>query len=137
MRPADPSADGYVLALEEARRALDEQERAVAELRARAGTLVSAATIATSFLGAPFVADRRLGVASAVAICAFVLLSVATLTLLWSRWGVRVHAASCAHRRSVRPADRGRARRLPAGSVATSSSISTPARSAIAVGSRR
>jgi hypothetical protein len=86
MPSAEPAADGYVLALEEARRALDEQERAVAELRARAGTLISAATIATSFLGAPLVAGDHLGPASAVAVGAFVLQSLATLTLLWSRW---------------------------------------------------
>ena len=45
----------YQLAYDEARRRLDAQERAVDELRTRAGTLISAATIATSFLGARFV----------------------------------------------------------------------------------
>lgn len=84
--PVSPPIDGYALALEEARRALDEQERAVAELRSRAGTLISAATIATSFLGAPFVADRQLAAAGTIAIAAFVLLSLATLVLLSPRW---------------------------------------------------
>jgi hypothetical protein len=46
---ADP--DGYALAYDEAKRALDEQERVVAELRSRAGTLIAAAAITTSFLG--------------------------------------------------------------------------------------
>jgi hypothetical protein len=78
--------DGYALALEEARRALDEQDRAVAELRARAGTVISAATIATSFLGAPFVTAEDLGPATWIAIMAFVFLSFATLALLWPRW---------------------------------------------------
>jgi hypothetical protein len=77
---------GYALALEEARRALNEQERMVTELRARAGTLISAATIATSFLGAPFIAARHLGPASSAAAGAFVLLTFATLVLLWPRW---------------------------------------------------
>jgi hypothetical protein len=79
-------ADTYTLVLEEARRTLDEQERTVAELRARAGTLISAATIATSFLGAPFVMSGHLGPAASVAIAAFVLLSFATLATLWPRW---------------------------------------------------
>jgi hypothetical protein len=43
--------DAYRLAYEEARRALDEQERAVVELRSRAGQLIAAAAITTSFFG--------------------------------------------------------------------------------------
>lgn len=43
--------DAYLLAYEEARRALDEQERSVVELRARAGQLIAGAAITTSFFG--------------------------------------------------------------------------------------
>jgi hypothetical protein len=45
----DPGA--YQLAYDEAKRALDEQERAVFELRSRAGQLIAGAAIATSFFG--------------------------------------------------------------------------------------
>lgn len=49
-RPAaDPAS--YELAYEEAKRALEEQERAVSELRSRAGQLIAAAAITTSFFG--------------------------------------------------------------------------------------
>lgn len=43
--------EGYALAYEEAKRALEEQERVVAELRSRAGVLIGAAAITTSFFG--------------------------------------------------------------------------------------
>lgn len=76
---------GYALALEEGRRTLDEQERAVAEIRSRAGTLLSAAAIATSFLGSPLLTHGP-NVATWVAIGAFVGLTVATLRVLWPRY---------------------------------------------------
>ncbi len=38
-------AEGYALAYEEAKRALEEQERVVTELRSRAGVLIGAAAI--------------------------------------------------------------------------------------------
>ena len=85
MAQDDPSHPGYALALQEARRALDEQERAVADIRSRAGTLVSAAAIATSFLGGPSLARGALGVAGWIAIAAFVSVSIATLVILWPR----------------------------------------------------
>ena len=79
------TADGYALALEEARRALDEQERAVAQLSARAGTLLSAAAIATSFLGGTALSHDQVSVLSWVAIAAFVGLCVATVSILVPR----------------------------------------------------
>lgn len=85
MPQTDPSATGYALALEEARRALDEQERAVTDIRSRAGTLISAAAIATSFLGGPLLARAELGVAGWIAIVAFVAVSAATFVILWPR----------------------------------------------------
>ena len=42
-------AKSYELAFDEAGRALDAQERAVNELRSRAGVLIAAAAITTSF----------------------------------------------------------------------------------------
>lgn len=47
----DNQARGYELAFEEAGRALDAQERAVNELRSRAGVRMAAAAITTSFFG--------------------------------------------------------------------------------------
>ena len=44
--PAEPDlAEGYWLAFDEARRALEDQERSVEELRSRSGTLIAAAAI--------------------------------------------------------------------------------------------
>jgi hypothetical protein len=90
MHTADRAADGYVLALEEARRALDEQERAVAQLSTRAGLLISAAAIVTSFLGGPVVARNALDLAAWIAIGAFVGLAVATVAVLRPRRDVEV-----------------------------------------------
>ncbi|MGN6188382.1 MAG: hypothetical protein ACTHOE_05750 [Conexibacter sp.] len=85
MPPVDRAADGYALALDEARRALDEQERAVAQLSTRAGLLISAAAIVTSFLGGPVLARDALDVAGWIAIAAFVGLTIAALTILRPR----------------------------------------------------
>jgi hypothetical protein len=48
---SDPDPDAFRLAYEEARPGLDDQERAVVELRSRAGTLIAGAAITTSFFG--------------------------------------------------------------------------------------
>lgn len=77
-----PTADGYALALEEARRALDEQERAVAGLSSRAGTLLSAGAIATSFLGGVALSRGVVSVASWIAIAMFVAFCSTTLSIL-------------------------------------------------------
>jgi hypothetical protein len=47
----ESSGDGYALAYREARRGLEDQERSVVELRSRAGALIAAAAITTSFFG--------------------------------------------------------------------------------------
>lgn len=84
--PASQSAaDGYALALEEARRALDEQERAVGGLSARAGMLLSAAAIVTSLLGGPVLARGSLDVAAWIALAAFVALGASILSVLRPR----------------------------------------------------
>lgn len=62
--PSNDDADGYALALEEARRALDEQERTIAQLSVRAGMLLSGAAVATSLLGGPVLARGVLDVAA-------------------------------------------------------------------------
>lgn len=74
----------YQLAYEEARRALDEQERAVVELRGRAGQLVAAAAITTSFFGGQAL-HHRLDPMGWIAVGCFVALSLAVLAILWPR----------------------------------------------------
>jgi len=76
---------GYALAYREARRGLEDQERSVVELRARAGSLFAAAAIATSFFGAQTLARHDLDAAGWVAVGCFVLLSFAVLVMLWPR----------------------------------------------------
>jgi hypothetical protein len=64
---------------------LEDQERSVLELRARAGTLFAAAAIATSFFGAQTLARHDLDAAGWVVVGCFVLLSFAVLVMLWPR----------------------------------------------------
>jgi hypothetical protein len=81
----EASGAGYALAYREARRGLEDQERSVVELRARAGSLFAAAAIATSFFGSQTLTRHDAGVAGWVAIGCFVLLSLAVLVMLWPR----------------------------------------------------
>jgi len=85
----EASGAGYALAYREARQRLDDQERSVVELRARAGSLFAAAAITTSFFGAQTLARHDLDAAGWVAVGCFVLLSFAVLVMLWPRrdWG--------------------------------------------------
>jgi len=95
MSRTEPLADGYAIALEEARRALDEQERAVAHLSTRAGLVVSAAALVTSLLGAPVLAHGALDVAAWIAIAAFAGVAAAVLAILSPRreWEFALHPA--------------------------------------------
>lgn len=74
----------YELAFDEAGRALDSQERAVNELRARAGVLIAAAAITTSFFGSRAVSGE-LTTAGWCAISAFALVGMTVLVVLWPR----------------------------------------------------
>ena len=82
------------LAYVEAVRAVEEQSQVLANLQARAGTLLAAASLVTSFLG-----GRALGgsfhVWSGLRIAAFVGTSVLTIGVLWPRrhWRFDVSAA--------------------------------------------
>ena len=77
------AAPAYELAYEEARRALDGQERALAAFRTRAGIVLSAAAIVTSFLGGQAIGASGFTTLSWVAIAAFAVVGVATLCVLW------------------------------------------------------
>ena len=76
-------AGTYKLAFDEGGRALDAQERAVNELRSRAGVLVAAAAIATSFFGTRVATAGSLAVAAWCAITAFALVAASVLAILW------------------------------------------------------
>jgi hypothetical protein len=78
-------ARGYELAYDEARRGLDDQERVVSEMRARAGALIAAAAITTSFFGAQAIQESRVSVAAWIAIGCFVGVGLCVLAVLWPR----------------------------------------------------
>ena len=78
---ADP--ESYALAYDEAKRALEEQERVVVELRSRAGTLIAAAAITTSVLSGRILSGHHVHPLTWIAIGCFVLLGVTLLILLW------------------------------------------------------
>ena len=84
MAPAEIDPAAYLLAYEEAKRALDEQERAVFELRSRAGQLIAGAAITTSFFGGQAL-RHELHAMSWIAVVCFVALSIAVLVILWPR----------------------------------------------------
>jgi hypothetical protein len=73
----------YRIAYDEAVRALSQQQSMIDSLRTRAGLLLSAAAITTSFLGAQALNDGGPSVATWLALAGFVGLSVASLAILW------------------------------------------------------
>ena len=85
----------YELAFEEAGRALDAQERAVNELRSRAGVLIAAAAITTSFFGSRAVAGEEFSGWVWVAVIAFAFVGGCVLMVLWPRsdWSFNASAA--------------------------------------------
>lgn len=75
----------YKVAYDEAVRALSEQHAAIDNLRARAGLLLSAAAITTSFLGAQALRGGGLDLASWLALLSFLAMAAASLAILWPR----------------------------------------------------
>lgn len=80
---ADPST--YALAYQEAKRALEEQEGTVSETRSRAGQLIAAAAITTSFFGGQAITAHHVHTAAWFAIGCFIALSISVLVILWPR----------------------------------------------------
>ncbi|MGH3429259.1 MAG: hypothetical protein ACRDQZ_17115 [Mycobacteriales bacterium] len=77
----------YKVAYDEGVRALSQQQSQIDSFRTRAGLLLSAAAITTSFLGAQALNDGGPGAATWLALTAFVGLSTAALAILWPhRW---------------------------------------------------
>jgi hypothetical protein len=87
-------AKSYELAFEEGGRALDAQERAVNEVRSRAGVLIAAAAITTSFFGSRAI-GAELSAWVWVAVAAFIVVGGCVLTVLWPRsdWSFSASAA--------------------------------------------
>jgi hypothetical protein len=83
-----PDADKdilYRVAYDEAVRALSEQQGAIESFRTRAGLLLSAAAITTSFLGAQALDSGSSNVSTWLALTAFVSVAVVSLAILWPR----------------------------------------------------
>lgn len=77
----------YKVAYEEGVRALSQQQSLIDSIRTRAGLLLSAAAITTSFLGAQALHDGDPSVATWIALAVFAGLSIACLAVLWPhRW---------------------------------------------------
>ena len=73
----------YRIAYDEAVRALSQQQSIIESLRTRAGLLLSAAAITTSFLGAQALSDGGPSVITWLALASFVSLAIAALAILW------------------------------------------------------
>jgi hypothetical protein len=80
-------ADGllYKVAYDEAVRALSEQQAAIESVRGRAGLLLSAAAVTTSFLGAQALQGGSSNPSSWLALVAFVAVAATSLAILWPR----------------------------------------------------
>lgn len=75
----------YKVAYDEAVRALSDQQAAIESFRSRAGLLLSAAAVTTSFLGAQALQGRSVSFFSWLALLSFVAVAAASLAILWPR----------------------------------------------------
>jgi len=81
----------YKVAYDEAVRALSEQQATIDSFRNRAGLLLSAAAVTTSFLGAQALQGGSSSLFSWLALMSFLGASAASLAILWPRrWEVTV-----------------------------------------------
>ena len=78
------AAEAYELAYREGERALSEQQTVVDGFRSRAGLILSAAAIATSFFGGAAL-DRGTTAFTWIAIALFLALGAAVIRILWPR----------------------------------------------------
>jgi hypothetical protein len=81
----DETQGAYKLADDEAVRALSQQQTVLDNFRTRAGILLSAAAIATSFLGGQALRQASMSAWGWLAVLGFVGLSASTLLILWPR----------------------------------------------------
>jgi len=75
------------VAYEEAVRAISQQEQVLDGVRTRAGTLLSMAAVATSFLGGLALDKKRLAALSLIAVLAFLAVGLLTIYILFPRGG--------------------------------------------------
>lgn len=75
----------YKVAYDEAVRALSEQQAAIESVRSRAGLMLSAAAVTTSFLGAQALQGGSSGFCSWLALLSFVAVAATSLAILWPR----------------------------------------------------
>jgi hypothetical protein len=75
----------YRVAYDEAVRALASQQVLIDSLRSRAGLLLSAAAVTTSFLGSQALDDGGVGAAAWAALVVFAATSASCLAVLWPR----------------------------------------------------
>jgi len=80
-----PDAALYKVAYDEAVRALSEQQAAIESVRTRAGLLLSAAAVTTSFLGAEALRGGGSNFWSWLALLCFVAVAATSLAILWPR----------------------------------------------------
>lgn len=80
-----PDAALYKVAYDEAVRALSEQQAAIESVRTRAGLLLSAAAVTTSFLGAQALQGGGSRLFSLLALATFVAVAAISLAILWPR----------------------------------------------------
>lgn len=80
-----PGAELYKVAYDEAVRALSEQQAAIESVRNRAGLLLSAAAVTTSFLGAQALQGGSSSLFSGLALFSFVAVATTSLAILWPR----------------------------------------------------
>jgi hypothetical protein len=76
------------LAYEQAARAVEQQRQLLDSLRSRAGTMLSGATISTSFLGGQALAAGPLRATTWFAICSFVIVGMTSTAILWPRLAI-------------------------------------------------
>jgi hypothetical protein len=74
--PPRPVTASYELAFEEVLRSIGRQDQVLDNLRTRAGVLLSATAIVTSFFGSQVLRQGRLSPSAWIAICLFILLAV-------------------------------------------------------------
>lgn len=75
----------YRVAYEEAVRSLSEQQATIESFRNRTGLLLSAAAVATSFLGGQAIRGRSASLFSWLALLSFVAVAATSLAILWPR----------------------------------------------------
>lgn len=107
----------YELVLNQVLRGLSLQQDALDNLRARAGTLVAAASLVSTFFGATALSDKASPPATAWVVMAFIslfLVVVVPVVILWPyqwRWGIDGHRLLTDYVEAKRPATLDETRR--------------------------